>query len=392
MKWSTPRLNMRNFSRLAVLAMVAVITLGSLDDSRAKSRPKKTISLDEIQLDDVKSPPRKPSSLDEIQLDEAPVQKHNAPVSPQISEVPDAIRLLLAAADMHEKDKDFAAVISTLHPKIDLLPRSGLLQLGRAYAKQKETVNEIHAIELVTAKNPKDYVALVELGTAYLEVKRYDDAATAFSSAREINGKYRPAYEGAWALLEATQDTAEARTLVSDIIKIFGPDAKSTAALCRMFSGEGFIPERSETACRSAIKFDPKNPENYVYLTMSLRDTDQKESATQAIGDAAKRFPASEHVQTLAGDLKAGEKSFGDSYRYFGQAVKADPKSLKAQLGLAKSAFELQKHGEAIDAFAAACKIDRRSVLEFRQAATTLKRNKDAKWLSYQNAVDDRCD
>ena len=87
----------------------------------------------------------------------------------------------------------------------------------------------------------------------------------------------------------------------------------------------------------------------------------------------------------------ASDKSFSESYRFYGQAVKANSKSARAQIGFAKSAFELQKHGEAIDAFVKACKLDRKTTLDFRQAAATLKKNKDAKWLTYQDAIDNRC-
>jgi tetratricopeptide (TPR) repeat protein len=263
--------------------------------------------------------------------------------------------------------------------------------LARAYGETKDIPSQIRALELVTAKNPKDYVALTELGSSYLKAKRIEDAATAFGAARELNSKYRPAYEGALNLLETTQEIYEARALVADIIKTFGPDAKTTATLCRLSSGEGFVPEKTEDACRRAIAADPKNPENYVFLTYALRDTDQKPQAFTTISSAASRFPASESVQILAGQMKADEKSFGEAYRFYDQAVKANASSARAQVGFAKSAFELQKHGEAIDAFVKACKLDRKTTLDFRQAATTLKKSKDAKWLLYQDAIDNRC-
>jgi tetratricopeptide (TPR) repeat protein len=341
-------------------------------------------------------------SLDDIELDDGPVKpviKNRKPAQVeesgagvQAQAIPDRVKLLLAAADIHEKDRNYAAVISTLKPKIAQLPRSGLLQLGRAYAQTNDALGEIHVLELVTAQNSKDYVAQTLLGNAYLKVKRYDDAATAFGTAREVNARYRPAYDGALALLEQSQETYEARTLVLDIIKTFGPDARSTSQLCRMYSGESFVPEKSENACRQAISTDPKNPENYVYLTMALRDTDQKVEAEKTIGKAAARFPASENVQVLAGEMKVNDNNFADSYRFYTQAVKANPQSARAQVGLAKSAFGLQKHAEAIEAFVKACKIDRKTTLDFRTAAASLKKNKDDKWMKYQDAIDERCD
>jgi tetratricopeptide (TPR) repeat protein len=374
---------------------MVVISLGGVESALAKKSSKNELMRELGSLNKTRQKARKPAALDDIELDdEASTPASPAPAQPiaVTEKIPDQIRLLLAAAEVHEKDGNSASVISTLKGKVDQLPRSGLLMLARAYEKTKNYPSQIRALELVIAKNPKDYVAITELGEGYLNAKRIEDAANAFGRSREINPKYRPAYEGALALLETTQETYEARTLVLDIIKKFGADAKSTATLCRLYSGEGFVPERSEEACRRAISADPKNPENYVYLTYALRDTEQKEQAFKTISGAASRFPASEDVQSLAGELKATDKSFAESYRFYTQAVKANEKSARAQVGFAKSAFELQKHAEAIEAFVKACKLDRKTTLDFRQAATTLKRNKDAKWMTYQDAIDDRCD
>jgi tetratricopeptide (TPR) repeat protein len=384
MKWSKSLRTLRNRSLVASLAILTYFPfLGGVDQAQAKPpskvQAKKSISLDDIQLDETPVKPR-PKTL-----------AVPTPGESQVEIVPDAIKLILAVADRHEKEKDFASVVSTLKPKIDQLPRKGLLQLARASVEIKDSLTEIHALELTTAKNPKDYVAECLLGDAYMRVKRYDDAANAYGASRDQNPRYRPAFEGALSILEATQETAEARILVQDIIKVFGADAKNTASLCQMFSGDGFIPERSEAACRTAIAKDPKNPENFVYLTQALQLTDQKDNADKTVADAAKRFPASEVVQTLAGDMKIADKSYAESYRYFLQASKANPNSAKAQLGLAKSAFELQKYDESIDAFTKSCKLDRRLSLDFRQAATTLKKNKDDKWLKFQDAADERC-
>jgi len=383
-----------------MLAVMAGFSFAELSVAHAKASAKKQVSLDDIQLDD--GPAKKPAvkssvkkrrttaSVADVQLDDEPATPAQS-ANKSGDQISDQIRLLLAAADMHEKDKDYAKVIQTLKPKVDQLPRSGLLQLARAYGATNDVIGQIHAIELVIAKNPKDYVALVEAGNAYIKLKRLEDAATAFGNAREYNPRYRPAYEGALTLLEMSQETYEARTLVVDIIKAFGPDAKSTSTLCRLYSGESFVPEKSEGACRQAISTDPKNPENYVYLTQALRDTDQKDEAIKTISNAAGRFPASENVQSLAGEIKASDKSFADSYHFYQQAVKADPRSARAHVGLAKSEFELQKHADAIESFVKACNLDRKTTLDFRQAANTLKKNKDPKWMKYQDAIDDRC-
>ncbi len=328
----------------------------------------------------------KQMNLDDVELDVVPAEAAPTPL-PAVEVVPPATRAALIRAEALEKLKDYAGVIRILKPLLDTIPRKGLLQIARAYRSINDSVNEIHALELVIAKNPKDYVAQTELGNAYFKAKRYEDAGTAFQTARTLNNKYRPAFDGTWTLLEKSDSKYEARTLLLDMIKTFGPDAKMTAAVCRMYSGEDFL-EKAVEACHKAIETDPKNPDNYVHLAKSLRDQDHKAEAQKVIEDAAKSFSKSEDVQALAGDLRAADKNFADAYRYYKQAVVADPKSVRAQTGFARTAFELQKHGEAIAAFKAACRLDKKTGREFRSAYLELKNHKDESAHLYESELD----
>jgi tetratricopeptide (TPR) repeat protein len=124
------------------------------------------------------------------------------------------------------------------------------------------------------------------------------------------------------------------------MIKIFGPTPKSQSELCRLFTSQDFL-QKSEEHCRKAIELDPKNPENYVHLGMSLRDQEETDEAVKVLVDAAKRFPASENVLTSAAELKATKKDFAVSYELYKKATVVDPKSVRSWLGLAKSAHEL---------------------------------------------------
>ncbi len=353
MKWST--------SVLAILFALSIssgVRARNLDVSQ-KEKAKASVNLDDVQLD----------------------------ADPLEAPPPAAALQALAKADTFEKAKNFTSVIKVLKPTLEMQTRKGLLQLARAYRLTNDSMNEIHTLELVVAKNPKDYVAQALLGDAYLKAKRYDDAGKAFQASRALNSRYRPAYEGIWQTLEQSDSKYEARTLVLDMIKNFGPDAKTTAAICRSYSDEDFL-EKAIEACRAAIATDPKNPENYVHLTTSLRDQDHKAEATKTIESAAHTFSKSEEVQSLAGELRAADKNYIDAYGFYQKAVAADPKSVRAQVGFAKSAFELQKHPDAIVAFKAACRLDRKTGRDFRAAYLQLKNSKDPSAHLYESDLD----
>ena len=371
MKWSAP-----------VIVMLALLAFAG--EIQAKGQPQ-PVDLDDVELDAPAEPAPKPKPATKPASKPTP-----APVAKTVvaeEKVSDDVRAALEKADLLEKAKDFDGVIKVLKPLMDQLPRKGLLQIARSYKATKDIPSEITALQLVTAKNPKDYVAQTQLGDALFRGKRYAEAGTAFNEAKTLNNRYRPAYDGLWSLLEVSDSKYEARTLVLDMVKIFGPDAKTAAALCRMYSTEDFLEKSAET-CKTAIELDPKKPENYVYLAKTLRDQEQKDQSVKVIVDAAKIFSTSEEVQSLAGELKFADKDFSEAYRYYKQATTANPKSVPAQIGFANSAFEIQKLEESMAAYKAACRLDRKSGRDFRASFLKLKNLKDPRWIQWQTALE----
>lgn len=379
MKWSA-----------ALIALVTVMVFAgevrakgqATTSQKEKSARAKSVNLDDIELDDDAPKAAKPVE------DKAAAATTTPAAVPVDDKISDAMKATLDQAEALEKAKDFAGVVKLLRPSFESLPRRGLLMISRAYKALNDAPNEVRALESVTAKNPKDYVAQTQLGEAYLRAKRFDDAGHAFQAAMTLNNRYRPAFDGMWTLLETSDTKYEARTLVLDMVKTFGPDAKTSSALCRMYATEDFL-EKTTEACRLAIKLDPKRADNYVHLATSLRDQEQQEESVKIIVDAAKRFPDSEDVQSLAGEMKANDRNFAEAYRYYKQAVASDPKSARAQVGFANAAFEVQKHDEAMAAYKLACKLDRKTGRDFRAAFLKVKNNKDPRWLKWQTALED---
>lgn len=280
--------------------------------------------------------------------------------------------------------------VELLKPFNDRLPRKGLIVLARAYGKKNDPISQLRTLELSLAKNPNDYVIQTMLGEAHSRAKRAEESVAAFMEAKKINAKYKPAYEGLLKEYERTQDRYEARTTLNDMIKVFGHDPRFYASLCRLYALDNFL-EKSVEICRKAIEQDPSNPESYVHLGNSLRDQEEADKAQRVLSDAVKRFPASEPVQTAAGELHLAKKDFVGAYKLFRQAAQSDPKSSRAVTGLAQTSFELQKYEEALGAFVQACKIERKSLGEFRLAMGKLRSRKDFDWLSKYEAGMARC-
>lgn len=345
---------------LLALSLIACASHGEAKPTRSSSQATKQKKVSQSEsLDDI-----------ELDVDEAtPIEKQDvAPVvvSPKVKDA-------VAKAASLESKKQYADVLKILKPLVAELPRHGVLILYRAYKATGDHQGELQMLELLLAKNPKDYVVKTQEGEAFLKLNRVEDALTAFQEAKAMNKQYQPAYEGHWTTLEKAKDMYEARAALSDMVKVFGPTPRSQSQLCRLFSTEDFL-EKAEEHCRKAIELDPKNPDNYVHLGMSLRDQEKPDAALALLMDASKRFPASEWVLSTAGDLKASKKDFGDAYELYKKAAAADQKSVRSWLGLAKSAHQLQKYPEAISAFQKACALDRKTSIHFRSAASDLKR------------------
>lgn len=297
----------------------------------------------------------------------------------KIGKRPADAKLRIELGKLFEKKQDHVGVIETLKPLSDTLPRQGLLMLARAYGKSGDTMSEARTLELCLAKSPKDYYVQTALGEAYSRAKRREEAIASFMQARDFNPRYLPAFDGLLRETLAANDTYEARTLLNDMIKRFGEKAEYLNHLCRLYAHDAYL-EKAIEICGKAIQKDPKTSENYVYLGVSLKEKEEEEKAFAILSEAAAKFPKSEMVQSAAGEIEASRKNHMAAFKLFHRALESDPKSTRALIGYANSAFELQKNEEALGAFVRACAIDRKLGKEMRIALGKLKARKDSSW------------
>lgn len=299
--------------------------------------------------------------------------------TPRLSQSETAVGEKLKIARAMEKTKDWSGVVKTLAPLTDKLSNEDLRLLAKGYRQTGDKLNEIRVLELCVARKANDFQARVALGSAYSRANRAEDAMNAYREAQQVNAKYLPAYQGLLDELLKQKETYEARTILHDMVKIFGPRPAFNAELCRLYSAEGYLDKAIEL-CTFAIEKDKKAPENYIYLAQSLNDKLENTKATKILADALKRFPKSEPVLTAAGENQMLRKNYVGAQKYFRDAVKANRKSARAALGYAQASFELQKNQEALDAFTHACSLNRAYSKEFRQAIVRLRARKDISW------------
>jgi tetratricopeptide (TPR) repeat protein len=300
------------------------------------------------------------------------------------------IQSRIKLAELFQKKKDFDGMVGTLRPASDNLPRKGMLLLAAGYRGQKNHLNEVRVLELLLAQNRKDYYVMNAVGEAYISLGKNEEAIEKFQETRKLNNRFLPSYKNLLALYDAGGEKYEARNLLNDMIRIFGPRAEFFNELCRLYSVDGFLEKSAET-CRKAILKQPSHAPNHMYYSQTLWDLEKKDDALRVLKQAAKQFQKSEEVQDAAGEMTYNVGDFINSFKLFTQCVKAHAQSAKCQLGYAKSAFELQKYQEALDGFVALCKLDNGSLGEFRKATATLRQKNEFIWINKYDAGQNRC-
>jgi tetratricopeptide (TPR) repeat protein len=290
-----------------------------------------------------------------------------------------------------EKKKDYKGMIEVLAEHKDKVGRSGLLLLARAYSKLQRFNEEIAVLELANARHPKDAALQTSLAAALGRAGRHDAAIEAYYRARDMNLKYVPAYEGLLAELIKIESRQEARDLLTDMMKRFGQKGKWLSELCALYTADAFYEKAVET-CELAIKKDSKNPKTPVNLAKTFLEQEKPEKAKKVLVNAAIKIRGSEIVQTALGEYFLEKKNFIDAFLWFKAGVKSNPKSYTAQIGLAQSALELQKMEDSVNAFTAACRLDRKAIREFQSALGKIRQRGEVRWQGrFEDAIANSC-
>jgi tetratricopeptide (TPR) repeat protein len=297
----------------------------------------------------------------------------------QFKKNPSQQKLRIALGEALFEENKYQRVIEVLQPKMELLPRTSILLIARSYQKLKDHLNEIRVYKHLTTMNAKDYRSFFELGNAYSQSKNPEEAILAFRKAIEIQPTFRPAYEALAIEYKRTGNNYENRVIIEDMIKNFGAKPEYLAQLCRLYTLEKYK-DTAIAHCNEAIKKQPNNPSNHVYLGLNYKNSGDAAQAKKILVGIAKQFPQSEQAQWEAGQISEESKNFLAAFQYYKQATEADSKSFRAYLGLARSAFELKKYNEALNAFVKACPESKEASEEFRRFTYRLRHSGETIW------------
>lgn len=287
----------------------------------------------------------------------------------------------LAAAQTAFQTKDYQAVVDSLMPHLADLEKPAILLLGRANSELKNTVAAQKVFSTGITKFPKDLELKCYLGLELYRAAKPKEAILTLKEVLEKNPRYYMAYQILVHIYEKQKNNYELRILYQDIIEKFGEKYEFIAKLCERTTLDGFY-DLSKKYCQQGATMAPKEPLCLVYLGITQKYTGQKDLAEVSLRRAADSFSKSEFSQVAAGEYFEEEKNYIEAFKYFQRGIRADPKSVKALLGVGSSGVEIQKLQESLDAYTQLCKIDKSTVGQFRKSANILRLAKNQAWLT----------
>lgn len=296
----------------------------------------------------------------------------------------------LPTAERALQKTEYEKVVALLSPEVEKLDRRALITLGKAYSALKKPESAIKTYTACLASNPKDFEAKTLIATEQLAAKHEKDSMASLREALEMNNRYLPAYKLLIEIYEKRKNKYEMRILYQDLVEKFGEKPAYITKLCELTALDVLF-ELSLKYCQLGIQQSPKEAKNFIYLGVTYRDSGDRAKASLNLKKAADDFSSSELAQlTFAQFLEEQKNSIG-AYTYYKRASLADSKSTLAFKGLGSSAVEIQKYSEALEAFQAACRLDKTSLAALRKATNALRTMKEAVWLKKFEAAVETC-
>lgn len=298
--------------------------------------------------------------------------------------------LIVTKAQEHFDKKEYDKTTTLLWQNIEKIDRSGMILLAHAHEQKKEPDQMVKVLTMLISKNPKDFEAHALLGSAYAIKNKKPDMLESYKAALEINSKYEPAYIGLIKYYEEKNNYYELRALYQDMIDKIGAKPTYLAKLCEVNTKDHTF-EAAIRVCKDAIKKDNNIADNYVYLGLSQKGTDDDKGALITFKNAAARFPKSEFALfTYAKELEEA-KNYVESFKYYKAAASAQDTSARAWLGIGMTSMELQKLDIALVGFKKACKFDRKNAAAFRKASAQLIGSKNMEWSKKFSDASEQC-
>ena len=293
------------------------------------------------------------------------------------------------AVDYIQGNKNKKA-IDLLESLEDSSPRS-LLILAQAYENTGDYENQIRVLKQLVKKHKKNGIYLLELAKGFRKLyfktglfEHREKAITHINTTLTLHKKYHEnAHLEMLILLKYKEDSEETNyailKLLQTLIREFGVKRTYVKDICKYFYINKFYTQ-SLSGCKKAMKYDPKEPGNFIYYALSMEEIEDTE---KHLKQAVQKFPESLFVHIRTGQFFIEQKDYQSALPHFKKASKIRSDSAEGQLGLAQSLFHNGKEKESYKHFLKACMLDKPQMLwAFKQAKSILNQKSKFKLAS----------
>lgn len=195
-------------------------------------------------------------------------------------------------------------------------------------------------LKSVVEREPKNSMALLQLGRAYLELDKPAEAVRFLRRAQELAPEHRGVLMQLYRALRKLGQNQEAANVL-DKFKSAPPDPEALKASAQIFDYLGLDPAEQRDRFRrnltNAIAASPSDPELQVQMGALLLNDGKTEQALRVFGEVLKLSPGTPVLNEAATAL-VEHQQYGLAREFLARVVSADP-SVDNRLELAAATF-----------------------------------------------------
>ena len=265
-------------------------------------------------------------------------------------------------AERVEQDYFTLARLEDLVSKADPLVRAYIYRYAGIYDASfynKAAEEALHVLD----DNPKDFDALMTIGTAYQRLGRIDDARRYIETARELFPKRgEPASRlGSLALLVEPKDPQQIAGFMETAVKLEPGNAGYLYNLGWLYDQLGET-ARATDFYQRAIKASPITFEAMNNLALIYSNAGQPDRALPLLEQAMRTDPENEAVYANAANFYAHQHAWKQALENYNRALQINPANSIAAVEKGRIYLEEGDTDNAIDSLSRALEVDPHSV------------------------------
>jgi serine/threonine-protein kinase len=219
----------------------------------------------------------------------------------------------------------------------------------------------IHAFQLAIEIDPKVARYHMNLGVAFEQLGRLDDAIASYDRAIELDPKEAPLHLDLGNALLKKGELDDAIGCYRECVELDPKYVKGWVVLCRALSQNGEW-EESITCARKAVELEPQSAQK-VELAAALFSAGRVEEAIACVRKALEADPNAANTHHSLGAIMVQSKRLKEALPSYRKAVELAPDRAQYHLDLALVLDELGEHDAALESFRRAVELDPKSAL-----------------------------